>query len=437
MAYDTLLPPKAPRPTFTMDYEPNKQLNMPAEEFMSVADLLNAAGMNEKTKAVETINMGEETMVARPSSRAKHMQPGQPQSMPSTSNAAPTAMDFSETDIAPFTLDPSSVKRGGFVNQQKEALDVAMAEKDLSSGEKIAMALLSILPALVGGVGGGIAGGGYGAAAGLAGGLQGSAQGLQTMASAKKERRHEALSKAEDLQNRIDKIDTQLEAQQEKAQMRDFTTAEAEKERKNTERLLGQKQKFEKDMESVSHKHAMGRDVFQAKAAMDRARLAEQGDLQKAMLAAAHKEPKPPTEFEAKAGLFATDMLDSIPRLKGGDFDRASMSGAFLSKSDTLNAFRDPKLQQYAADVSTFLDAVARSRSGTGIRDDEWLSFYRQYFPLMGDSTATIELKRQKRDTAADAMLRAAGSAGDRVRDTLKQSGAPAAPKSLKDVLGF
>jgi hypothetical protein len=426
-------------PKFTatqlVPYPPGKEpMEFPPEDMsqpLTVADLLSLQnGIKQMDFAPD--DLAAPAPATAVSSRAKHRPPA------SVSPAA-IAQSTPIEAMAPPSEDPLAARQKDFVTQQREQLANALAEKDLSSEEKVAMALLSILPGLVGGIGGGIAAGGYGAAAGLAGGLQGGAQGMQTIATAKKERRSEALGRAQDLQDRIDRIDTQLAAQREKMETRQFTAGEAEKERKNAEKLLGEKQKFEKEMEGISHRHAMGRDIFQAKAAMDRARLAEQGDLQKAMLAASNKEGKPPTEFESKAALYATDMLDTIPRLKGGDFERASVTGALLNY-DNLNSLRDPQMQQYAADAMTFLDAIARSRTGAGIRADEWATYYRQYFPLMGDSQETIALKRQKRETAAEAMLKAAGSAGGRVRDTLQQSGgspAPAATKSLKDILGF
>lgn len=429
----------APKFTATklVPYPPGMEpMEFPPEDMsqpLTVADLLSLQnGIKQMDFAPDDLAASAPAVAT---SRAKH-RGASPVSPAAISQTAPIEA-FAPPAATPE--NPLEARQKDFVAQQREQLAQALAEKDLSSEEKVAMALLSILPGLVGGIGGGIAAGGYGAAAGLAGGLQGGSQGMQMMASAKKERRSEALGRAQDLQDRIDRIDTQLAAQREKMETREFTAGEAEKERKNAEKLLGEKQKFEKEMEGIGHRHAMGRDIFQAKAAMDRARLAEQGDLQKAMLAASAKDAKPPTEFESKAALYATDMLDTIPRLKGGDFERASVTGALLNY-DNLNSIREPQMQQYAADAMTFLDAIARSRTGAGIRADEWATYYRQYFPLMGDSQETIALKRQKREVAAEAMLKAAGSAGGRVRDTLQQAGgspAPAATKSLKDILGF
>lgn len=354
---------------------------------------------------------------------------GQTQQPAAQSLPAPS-MEFSDTDLPPIPVDPLAARQGDFVNQQREQLAQAMAEKDLSSEEKVAMALLSILPGLVGGIGGGIASGGYGAAAGLAGGLQGGAQGLQMMAGAKKERRQEALARARDLQDRIDKIDTQLEVKQDKAESREFSAREADKERVNAEKLIGQKQKFEREQESIMHKHAMGRDIFQAKSAMDRAKLAEQGDLQRAALSAKGAAPK----LQQSDKDFYTNMAMMSNGLEDLE-NTVRQSGNMESKliGDPTSAAKLESLPyQLAISYAKIVDPASVAREGE-------VEAAKKYMIPMGitvPNNVTLAAIKNMKDTLRK-IASTRSSLGAPVPEELSTPRDPQANRSLKDLLGF
>jgi hypothetical protein len=94
-------------------------------------------------------------------------------------------------------------KAGSLGEERIKALEQALAEKDLSTEEKVAMALLAVLPGLIGAVGGGAIAGGAGAAAGAAGGLQGGAEGLKGIMASKEGRRKEKKADADQLLEQI------------------------------------------------------------------------------------------------------------------------------------------------------------------------------------------------------------------------------------------
>lgn len=89
-------------------------------------------------------------------------------------------------------------QQGDLNKMRDEALAKMKSQEGLSDNEKIGLALISVLPALIGGVAGS-AFGGAGAAAGAAGGLQGASAGWQMVQGAKNEKRKEAKAEADKL----------------------------------------------------------------------------------------------------------------------------------------------------------------------------------------------------------------------------------------------
>lgn len=151
--------------------------------------------------------------------------------------------------------------KGDQLNRERQdTVAKALGEKNLSDDEKVAMALLAVLPGLAGAIGGGAIAGGWGAAAGAAGGLQGGAQGAQSIANAKNERRKEALDEAADLATRMDRTDAQAAGRVSELDQRKFASGEADKGRQFT-----------------AEQGKLGRDASAKEHASDRA--AHRGDI--------------------------------------------------------------------------------------------------------------------------------------------------------------
>lgn len=90
-------------------------------------------------------------------------------------------------------------------------------QRELSDQEKVGMAIIAALPALLGAIGGGAVAGGAGAAAGAAGGLTGAGQGINAIAAGKEASRKEFKGDAEKITERIAQLDAQIDAEKEKA----------------------------------------------------------------------------------------------------------------------------------------------------------------------------------------------------------------------------
>jgi hypothetical protein len=122
-------------------------------------------------------------------------------------------------------------KAGSLGEERIKALEQALAEKDLSTEEKVAMALLAVLPGLIGAVGGGAIAGGAGAAAGAAGGLQGGAEGVKGIVASKDARRKEAKSDADQLLEQILQQEGLATRRQEMLEGRDLDAKKTAEER--------------------------------------------------------------------------------------------------------------------------------------------------------------------------------------------------------------
>lgn len=139
-----------------------------------------------------------ESAVNQHYARLAAQQPTQTQTTASevAGDQAAPVMDFTQ-EAAPASTPEDALlakynKRIADLDRERSSmLEKAAGEREYSDKEKIAMALISALPGLLGaGLGGAIAGG-QGAAAGAAGGLQGSANALGTMQQGKESRRKE------------------------------------------------------------------------------------------------------------------------------------------------------------------------------------------------------------------------------------------------------
>ncbi len=203
-------------------------------------------------------------------------------------------------------------------------------EKDLTDGEKVAMALLAALPALVGAIGGGAIAGGAGAAAGAAGGFQGGAQGVGMINEAKQGRRKEALSAAEKAQERIDR-----------AKEQEFgLTAHRED------------QKFQSGERAKDRAAQRGDIMLQGKMAYDRALLDAALSQQKAGAAAGGKVTEQDASFFGNVGSGMRSAADIEHLVKKGGANigawlsdaenRASLQSAVNDLGFSLTKVQDP-----------------------------------------------------------------------------------------------
>lgn len=161
-----------------------------------------------------------------------------------TKGSAPAVTAEVETQaaLAPATAPDALTgglkdKENGLLKERQDALAKALSAKDLSTEEKVAMALIGILPGILGGIGGGVLGGAAGAATGVAGGLHGSAQGIQMIADSKTAAHKEALDQAKELAGRIDQVGAQQLEHQGVLDQRAFSHGENEANRAQSAKL--------------------------------------------------------------------------------------------------------------------------------------------------------------------------------------------------------
>jgi hypothetical protein len=160
------------------------------------------------------------------SSRARHQDTAAtlPEPEPVSPASSPSATKDSIAELL-------AGRRQQLSDEKKAALDAAKSQETLTDDEKLATALLGVLPGLIGLIGGAAAGGGYGAAAGAAGGLQGGAQGIQSLVSNKSDKRKEALAQAEKAADRTARTDDMALSHAEELQKQGFSAEQAEKSR--------------------------------------------------------------------------------------------------------------------------------------------------------------------------------------------------------------
>lgn len=94
--------------------------------------------------------------------------------------------------------------------ERMSSLEKASTAKDMSTEEMIAMALITLLPSIVGGIAGNAVAGKAGAAAGVAGGLGGASQGMQGVLAEKQRNKDDAMAQAGQAAARGDKVDNEI-----------------------------------------------------------------------------------------------------------------------------------------------------------------------------------------------------------------------------------
>lgn len=120
-----------------------------------------------------------------------------------------------------------------------------------------------------------------------------------------------------------------------------------------------------------------------------------------------------PTQEQSTAAGFASRMAAAQASLVGIDTVGTSLRGRGLAAvpGGLGNYFQSAAYQKYQRAKTDFINAQLRRESGATIRDEEFLSAEKQYFPLPGDGPEVIEEKRKARDLAIANMAQSAGPA--------------------------
>lgn len=120
-------------------------------------------------------------------------------------------------------------------------------------------------------------------------------------------------------------------------------------------------------------------------------------------------EGKAPTESQSNAMLFAERMAQAEPLFQnpppsfGSRFKEGLPGGVG-------NVMITPESRQFFQAERNFINAVLRKESGAVISDTEFESARKQYIPQPGDDAATLEQKRQARETAIRQIAAGGGS---------------------------
>ena len=123
---------------------------------------------------------------------------------------------------------------------------------------------------------------------------------------------------------------------------------------------------------------------------------------------------KPPTEFEAKAGLYfksmrkASETLDKIE--KDGN-PRVQPQEVISGDGATGNVMRSKDRQSYVQAQRQWIDSINRVRSGANLPEMEYSRAVKTFFPEFGDTPENITQKTAARKQEETAMQDAAGKA--------------------------
>jgi len=132
---------------------------------------------------------------------------------------------------------------------------------------------------------------------------------------------------------------------------------------------------------------------------------------------------KPPTEGERVSANYLARM-EAAERLLGDytpsmtDYLAAQqlMSGGAV-RSGVANQVLSPEGQRYYQAAADWVRAKLRKESGAVISPEEMAQEIRTYFPVPGDTAATIEQKRRARLQAQEGMRQMAGTAVPRMEE--------------------
>ena len=118
---------------------------------------------------------------------------------------------------------------------------------------------------------------------------------------------------------------------------------------------------------------------------------------------------KPLTESQANAALFADRGNAANAILTQFEGEGTNPFARVFEKLPGGNYLQSDEYQQFEQAKRDFLNAVLRKESGATIQPSEFESGDKQYFPRPGDSDKVIKQKKKNRETAIEAIARAAG----------------------------
>lgn len=271
------------------------------------------------------------------------------------------------TELAPLLkdvpsdliLDALKAKGEGLTKERQDALERALRSKDLNGDEKMALALLSTLPAIMGMIGGGIAAGATGATAGLAGGLTGGAQGVGMINAAKIAEKNDALALASEAGARQDKNDAAIGARTENLDNRDFETRQGAIKR-GFEASQNDKDRALRAAEGAAQRRAsMNEVIMQNKGAMDRMRTEMELKRKEAGMGPA----KPPSEsdlaYNSNSAIFQHDL-----KLLGDTVKKFGTYEAPYIGDQNARSILGQKPQQLAIEFAKLVDPATAAREG-------------------------------------------------------------------------
>ncbi|MEQ9940323.1 phage DNA ejection protein [Pectobacterium polonicum] len=127
--------------------------------------------------------------------------------------------------------------------------------------------------------------------------------------------------------------------------------------------------------------------------------------------------------------------LDAIDALKV-EPKRIAMINTALGQGNIGNLNLSGPEQQYVAYAGDSIAAVLRQESGAAIPLDEQMSYYKRYFPQVGDSENTIKTKRHLMENQFKALRGASGRAYDALTVMSAADPAPPTPPSNSGMQG-
>lgn len=200
-----------------------------------------------------------------------------------------------------------------------------------------------------------------------------------------------------------------------------------ESQRQFDNRLLESQRQFDLGQDNAMAKSDKDRASREAMAKAKNALAAQVAKI-KGTAAGKAAAAKPPNESQAMAASYGTRMADAdvlIDRLYKTEMfnstNRARMIHQFDKNDRLLSLVRNGDAQKYYNAVRNFVSAVLRKESGAAISESEFASAEKLYFPGPGDTSDTVEQKRENRRLAIAGMRAAAGdTATKNVQDQLK-----------------
>jgi hypothetical protein len=117
------------------------------------------------------------------------------------------------------------------------------------------------------------------------------------------------------------------------------------------------------------------------------------------------------TEGQGQAAAFADRMALANPIMENLDQNALTWGQTIKQRAGDFVGYTitSPNYQKLRTAQEAFLAGILRKESGAAVSPSEWERYAKLYFPQPGESTETIQLKRQFRQTAMEGMQREAG----------------------------